>query len=413
MILPSIDLSGGQAVQWRQGRDPVLARDDVFELLERFALYGEVAVIDLDAATGEGSNADLIREMLATGAPIRVGGGIRDLTTALGWLKAGAARVILGTAARQDWVAELPRERVVIALDAHGDEWTTHGWRASSGTAVADLVAPLAARCGAFLYTQVEKEGLMEGVDWPRVEAIVAASPVPVTVAGGVTTADDVARLHRLGADAQIGMALYTGALALDDAFVAQVDFAKMDGGLVPTVVQDAATNEVLMLAYSSPASLRRALADRAGTYWSRSRGELWEKGATSGHRQTLVRVDLDCDGDALLFRVEQTGHACHLPRRSCFPSQTGPFTLATLDRVLADRAAAPPAGSYTARLFADADLRAAKLREEVEEVLSAPDRDNLRWEVADVIYHLLVHARAEGVTLDDVAAELGARHSG
>ena len=411
MIIPSIDLSGGQAVQWRQGRDPVLARDDVFALLERFSLYGEVAVIDLDAATGAGSNAALIRELLATGAPIRVGGGIRDLDTARNWLKDGAARVILGTAAREDWVAKLPRDRVVVALDARGDEWTTHGWREGSGQQVADLIAPLAARCGAFLYTQVEKEGMMEGVDWDRVEQVVRAAPVPVTVAGGITTPEDVARLHRLGADAQIGMAVYTGALDLDDAFVAQVDFAKGDG-LVPTVVQDAASGEVLMLAYSNEASLRRALEDRAGTYWSRSRNELWEKGATSGHRQRLVRVDLDCDGDTLLFRVEQTGHACHLPRRSCFPSQTGPFRLATLDRVLADRMENPPEGSYTAKLFASADLRAEKLREEIEEVLSAPDKDNLRWEVADVIYHLLAHARAEGLGLADIEAELGARHS-
>ena len=410
MIVPSIDLSGGRAVQWRQGRDPVLARDDVFALLDRFALYGEVAVIDLDAATGAGSNADLIRELLATGAPIRVGGGIRDPETARGWLKDGAARVILGTAAREDWVTNLPADRVVVALDAKGDEWTTHGWRRTSGETVADLIAPLADRCGAFLYTQVEKEGMMQGVDWPRVEAVVGASPVPVTVAGGITTPDDVARLHRLGADAQIGMAIYTGALDLADAFVAQVDFSKGDG-LVPTIAQDAQTGDVLMLAYSTEASLRRALADRSGTYWSRSRGELWTKGATSGHRQRLVRVDLDCDGDTLLFRVEQTGNACHLPRPSCFPSQRRAFSLGTLDRTLEARAADPPAGSYTAKLFADPDLRAAKLREEIEEVLAAPDRANLRWEVADVVYHLLAHARAEGLGLADIESELASRH--
>ena len=410
MIIPSIDLSNGQAVQWRQGRDPVLARDDVFDLLDQFSLYGEVAVIDLDAATGTGSNADLIRQLLATGAPIRVGGGIRDLDTARGWLKAGASRVILGTAAREDWVTKLPKDRVVVALDAKGDEWTTHGWREGSGQTVADLIAPMAERCGAFLYTQVEKEGMMQGVDWERVEQVVNASPVPVTVAGGITTADDVARLHRLGADAQIGMAIYTGALDLTDAFVAQVDFAKGDG-LVPTIAQDVATGEVLMLAYSTEESLRRALADRAGTYWSRSRNELWEKGLTSGHRQRHARVDLDCDGDTLLFRVEQRGNACHLPRPSCFPSQTRAFSLATLDQTLAERMEAPPEGSYTAKLFGDKDLRAAKLREEIEEVLTAPDRDNLRWEVADVIYHLLAHARAEGLSLRDIESELAARH--
>lgn len=407
MLLPSIDLMGGRAVQLRQGRERVLGRDDVFELLADFARYGEVAVVDLDAAMGQGSNRELIERMLATGAPVRVGGGIRDRETAVGYLKAGARRVVLGTACREAWVDTLPRERLVFALDARGDDWLSHGWTHTTGQSVADVLGPLGARCGQILYTQVETEGMMEGLDRARVEAVVAASPVPVAVAGGVTTADDVAWLHRLGADVQIGMAVYTGALSLADALVACVDFEK-GGGLVPTVVQDADRGTVLMLAYSTEATLRQALADARGVYHSRSRGGTWVKGETSGHTQSLVAADVDCDGDTLLFRVRQAGPACHTGRASCFGTQGGGFALADLDRTLAARAAARE--GYTGRLLADAALRAAKIREEAEEVIEATATADIRWEAADVLYHTLVHARAAGVTLADIEAELGAR---
>ncbi len=411
MLIPSIDLYNGQAVQWRQGKEKILARDDVFELLEQFSLFGEVAVIDLNAALGEGDNRALIEAMLRK-LPCRVGGGIRDLDSARRYLKAGASKIILGTAAREDWVRKLPRDALIFAIDANGDELVTKGWREGTGDKVLDLIPELATPCSEFLYTQVQKEGMLQGLDEERVRAVCAASPVPVTVAGGVTTLDDLRFLRTLGANAQIGMAIYTGRMALDDALLSTIDFAKQDG-LIPTVVQDADSGDVLMLAYSNEASLRSAIRERVGVYWSRSRNSLWRKGDTSGHVQQLQRIDIDCDGDTLLFKVRQSGQACHLNRWSCFPTQNRRFSLGSLDTVLAERQQhGDVATSYTAQLFASSDLQTEKLREECEELIEATQHDEVRWEAADVLFFALVMARAKGVSLREIENELRARHS-
>ncbi len=407
MIIPSIDLFDGKAVQWRQGREPVLERPDVFELLDRFSLCGEVAVIDLNAATGKGSNRELIKAMLRK-HDCRVGGGIRSPESARAYLKAGASRIILGTCAREPWVRKLPKETLVFALDSKGDELLTHGWREGTGRRTAELVPGLAAHCSEFLYTQVEKEGMMAGLDRERVETIVKGATIPVTVAGGITTLDDIRFLNRLGANAQIGMALYTGKLDLDQCFLAGLDFAKTP--LIPTIVQDIG-GDVVMLAYSNTDSLKNALKERRGIYFSRSRKKIWRKGETSGNVQELVRVDSDCDGDTLLFQVRQTNHACHLNRWSCFPRIGKSFDLTDLDRILGERKRKLPGGSYSAKLFGDESLRAAKLREETEELIEAQHFDEVRWETADLLYFALVEARAHGVSLDDIIAELRSRH--
>lgn len=409
MLIPSIDLFDGKAVQWRQGKEHVLERDNVFELLEEFSLYGEVAVIDLNAATGKGDNRALIEKMLKV-RPCRVGGGIRDLETARHWIKAGASRIIIGTAAKEDWVKKLPREALIFSIDSRGDDLLSHGWQEGTGDKTEDLLETLGANCSEFLYTQVEKEGMMEGLDRERVERIVKRSPVPVTVAGGITNLDDVAYLHKLGVSGQVGMALYTGKIDLTDSLVTRCDFAK-GGGLIPTVVQDYDTGDVLMTAYSSEESLRAACAQKRGLYWSRSRKSLWAKGETSGHIQELIAIDLDCDGDTLLFQIRQKGVACHLERWSCFPRIRRRWSLNDLDRTLAERKESMPEGSYTAKLFNSAELRAEKLTEECGELIEAPDFLENRWEAADLLFFTLVEARANDVSLDDIVAELRSRH--
>ena len=128
MLIPSIDLMNGRAVQLKQGKEKVLERDDVFELLEDFSVYGEVAIIDLDAALGQGDNKALIKQLLKV-RPCRVGGGIRDLDTAKEYIKAGATKIIIGTNCRQDWVKKISKESLIFAIDAKGDYWSTQGWK--------------------------------------------------------------------------------------------------------------------------------------------------------------------------------------------------------------------------------------------------------------------------------------------
>jgi phosphoribosyl-ATP pyrophosphohydrolase len=347
-----------------------------------------------------------VRELLDRAA-CRVGGGVRDERSAVQWLDAGAAKVILGTAATPQVLRNLPRDRVIAALDARDGEIVTHGWTRRSGALVEDRIAELRDLVGGFLLTFVEREGRMSGLPIERVRELVKlAGPARVTVAGGVRTPGDVAAADRAGADAQVGMALYTGAFDLAEGFAAPLVSDRTDG-LWPTIVEDEA-GAALGLTYSNLESLQRAIKTRRGVYWSRSRGELWEKGATSGDVQELLGVSVDCDRDALRFTVRQSGRGfCHTGTATCFGERRG---LARLDATLETRARSAPEGSYTARLLSDEALLASKLREEANELAATTSRADAAHEAADVIYFALAAARSRGASLADVARVLDRR---
>ncbi len=402
MLVPSIDIVGGSTVQLIGGETQALDAGDPTAILKRFARVGEVAVVDIDAARGDGDNSEVIARMCRM-APIRVGGGIRTTECALAWLDAGAAKVIIGTAADEELLAPLPSDRVIVALDARDGEVVTHGWRQGSGRGLLESVERFRGLCGGFLVTFVEREGRMGGTDLELARQVVtAAGEARVTIAGGVTTAGEIAELDGIGADAQVGMALYTGALSLAAAFAAPLTSDRADG-LWPTVVVDE-HDTALGLAYSSLESLTGAIDTGRGVYQSRQRG-LWVKGETSGAIQELIEVRADCDRDAIRFRVRQTDGFCHLDTRTCWGEDRG---LGRLERRLRSMAEARPSGSNTVRLFDDPALLDAKLREEVAE-LTAADAD-VTSEAADLLYFALVKSVAAGVRVEDIERVLDLR---
>ena len=195
------------------------------------------------------------------------------------------------------------------------------------------------------------------------------------------------------------------------------------DRGLLPVVVQDVLSGAVLMLAYANREAVELTLATGEAHFYSRSRQELWRKGATSGNTLAVVEVLQDCDRDTLLVRALPAGPACHNNTRSCFEPNAAEFELGWLARVLVERAEAGPEESYTARLLDQGvDRIARKVAEEAGETViagvradaapeSAERRGDLAAEVADLAYHLLVLLQATGVGIADVAAELGRRH--
>jgi len=192
--------------------------------------------------------------------------------------------------------------------------------------------------------------------------------------------------------------------------------------GLVPCIVQDAATGEVLTLAWQTREALERTLRTGQATFWSRSRGEIWVKGATSGNTQAVRAARADCDHDAVLLRVAPAGPACHTGARSCFfeavegaPDASEPpgETLARLEKVLRERRSDAPAGSYTAKLYGDENLRHKKIGEEATELVMASlrgDKEAVAEEAADVLYHLLVLLQPHGIGLREIADKLRAR---
>ncbi|KRF04535.1 phosphoribosyl-ATP pyrophosphatase [Paenibacillus sp. Soil766] len=210
------------------------------------------------------------------------------------------------------------------------------------------------------------------------------------------------------------------------------VDQIKYDAqGLVPAIVQDAGSKEVLMLAYMNSESLQRTIQTGDTWFWSRSRNELWNKGATSGHTQKVKALRYDCDADTLLVLVEQVGPACHNGSYTCFTSniavegsteQAAPAAggdrfaiLAELEAVIASRDAERPEGAYTTYLFEKGvDKILKKVGEEAAEVIIAAknkDNEELRYEASDLIFHLMVLLRNNKLPLDDIMKELANRH--
>ena len=194
------------------------------------------------------------------------------------------------------------------------------------------------------------------------------------------------------------------------------LDWPKMDG-LLPAIVQDAATGEVLMLGYMDRAALGATLADKMVTFHSRSKAALWRKGETSGNVLDLVEVRMDCDRDALLVLATPRGPTCHTGTTSCFGDQGAPGVgfIGELERVIQSRATADPATSYTAKLLAEGPARAAqKVGEEgVETALAGRCGDDaeLISEAADLVYHLTVLLKARGLAWSDITADLQTRH--
>ncbi len=190
--------------------------------------------------------------------------------------------------------------------------------------------------------------------------------------------------------------------------------------GLVPCIVQDWRTGEVLTLAYMNAESLRLTRESGEMVFFSRSRQELWHKGATSGNTQAVRSIRYDCDGDALLALVEPAGPACHTGERTCFHrgelEPPAPHeVLPALERMIASRAAERPEGSYTARLLAAPGSAGAKVQEEAEEVARAAREETderVSEEAADVIYHLAVLLRERGLTLADAERVLDGRRT-
>ncbi len=405
MIVPCIDLSRGHAVQLVGGESVKIDAGDPIAIAERFRRVGDIAVVDIDAARGDGDNADLIRELVRI-APCRVGGGIRDLDTAKAWLDAGATKVVLGTCATPEFLRELPRDRCVAALDARDGEVVVAGWRERTGHDVFERMREIRGLVSEFLVTQVEREGRMVGADLEFATRLrETCGDAKLTFAGGIRTAEEIAELDSLGIDAQVGMAIYSESLDLADAFLAPVHSDRNDG-LWPTVVTDE-RGVALGLCWSSRESVREAIRSGRGTYQSRRRG-LWVKGESSGATQELVRIEADCDRDALRFTVRQAPPGfCHNATHTCWGDTTG---LDRLQATLSNRRQHAPQGSYTRRLFDDGSLLEAKLVEEARELSEARERADVVHEAADVIYFASVAMARAGVSLAEVERELDRR---
>ncbi|HIH20871.1 TPA: phosphoribosyl-ATP diphosphatase [Candidatus Micrarchaeota archaeon] len=405
MIIPCIDLLDGKAVQLKQGKEKILEVEDVFGIAGRFSCAGDLAIVDLNAAFGKGNN-DLLVEQLCASYDCRVGGGIRTSQKAEQVLSWGAKKIVIGTAASKDFLSALPRKKTIVAIDSSRGKVVANAWRESTGVPTIDFALDLQDYCSGFLYTGVDVEGMMGGFDLDFAKSLRELLDGELVVAGGISEIEQVSNLDAAGIDCQVGMAVYSGKLSIEDCFASCVNFEKR-GGLVPTVVLDP-DGRVLSLLYSNYASLKEALKTGDGIYFSNSRQKTWRKGETSGNTQTLLRAYSDCDRDALVFVVEQKNGACHTGEYSCFNNYG--FSLQDLEKTIAERISVPSPKSYTSLVSTTPALLEEKIMEEAQEVIDFTDQTNLKREVADLTYFLTIKLAKNGLKWDDVFKELQAR---
>lgn len=428
MVISSIDLKNGHVVQLKNGKELVLQRDDADALIARFDMFGEVAVIDLDAALGnidaKGNtvNTHLLKSLLHRGN-VRTGGGIRSVKRAKELISLGAEKVIIGSAAwkanpvagesvlNEDFLNELAaaigKDRIIISVDAINGKIAVKGWTETVDIPLVEGAKQAEKFCSELLFTCVEKEGCMQGTNMDYVRALREAVKCRVVVAGGVSSVKEIKELEKLHCDVQLGMALYTGKVDLKEAFVECLDFEKSP--LIPVIAQSV-NGEVLMQGFANAEAVRKSFDCGRLTFWSRSRNELWTKGDTSGNVLQVVKMRADCDRDCILATVLPTGPACHTGSWTCFSSAVDEkSSMGRLYNVIADRFANPKPGSYTATL--DAKRVREKVEEEAEELCEADGKDEVIWEAADLIYFVNVLMYKEGVSWKDVYDELDRRH--
>lgn len=336
-IFPAIDIKDGNCVRLVKGDYSTAHKvaENPIDTARSFEAAGAewIHMVDLDGAKDAALvNKDIFVQVAKeTGLKVEVGGGIRTMEAVDYYISNGISRVILGSAAVKN--PEFAKEavakygdKIAIGIDARNGMVAAEGWLDTSDVYFVDLAKEME-KIGVktIIFTDISRDGTLSGPNLDQLREINSAVSCDIIASGGVSGIDDIIALRNEGLYGAIaGKAIYTGDLDVADAIAKGAEprdlskyFAKAD--LIPAIVQEASTGEVLMLAYMNEESMRLTLETGYTWFWSRSRQELWNKGATSGHLQKIVSISGDCDDDTLLIKVEQIGAACHTGNHSCF----------------------------------------------------------------------------------------------
>lgn len=334
IILPAIDIKDGQCVRLKKGDFSTVHKvaESALDTAMNFKKCGAswIHMVDLDGAKNAvRTNSNIIIEVAKkTGLKVEVGGGIRDMESVDYYINNGIERVILGSAAvkNPDFVknaVEKYGEKIAVGIDAKGGYVTAEGWVDDSDMYFVDLAKKME-KIGVktIIFTDISRDGMLTGPNIEQLKELNNAVSCNIIASGGISGIKDITDCKEAKLYGTIcGKSVYTGDLNLEDAVIEAMDlnkyFKKSD--LIPAIIQEHATGEVLMLAYMNKESLKLTLKTGYTWFYSRSRGELWNKGATSGHLQKIMEIRSDCDDDTLLISVIQTGNACHTGSHNCF----------------------------------------------------------------------------------------------
>ena len=377
--------------------------EDALALARKFSIYPQINLIDLNAAFGNGDNNELIRKICKI-CNCNIGGGIRTIEQAYKILKIGANKIIIGTKANKKFLKKLPKEKIIVAVDSKQGKIVNKAWTNKTSNTAIEKVIELQNYCSEFLYTYVDKEGTMEEIDFDTILKIREITNNKLQYAGGISNKEQVLKLAKYNIDTVIGMAYYENKINYNEMFVSLLDFKK-NKGMIPTIVKDE-NDQILMLAYSSKDSVLKAITQRKGIYFSRSRKKLWIKGETSKNTQELKRVQTDCDNDTLIYTVIQKKVACHTGQYSCFSDKK--FELNELLSIIKSKR---NTDSFTDKLLKNEKELKKKILEESNEVINYIDKDNLKWEIADLIYFITVLMAKNNLDYKDIFNDLKTRN--
>jgi phosphoribosyl-AMP cyclohydrolase / phosphoribosyl-ATP pyrophosphohydrolase len=404
MIIPSIDLMDGKAVKLVQGNpNNKQFEKDALELAKEFSIYPQINLIDLDAAFGTGDNIELIGKICKI-CNCNVGGGIRTIAKAYELLRLGANKIIIGTCANKEFLCKLPKEKIIIAIDSKKGKVVDKGWTNKTNITAAEQVMTLQQYCYGFLYTYVDKEGTMDSIDIDTVLRLKDITNNKIQYAGGVSNKDQIIELAKYDIDTVIGMAYYEKKIDINQTIIELIDFEKSNG-LVPTIVKDE-SSQILMMAFSNKESVLKTLQTRKGIYYSRTRNELWQKGLTSGNTQDLIRVKIDCDNDTLIYTVKQKNVACHKNTYSCFGDEK--FNFNKLLNIIKSK---KNTDSFSGKLLKNELEIKDKILEEAKEVVNYKGINNLKWEIADLMYFVTLLMIKNNINFKDIENELKVRN--
>lgn len=332
-LFPAIDIKDGRCVRLYKGDFSTVHQvaDSPLDTALEFKKAGAewIHMVDLDGAkTGVKMNSPIFIEIAReSGLKVELGGGIRDRETLDYYFQNGISRCILGSAALKDpgfvkTAVERYGDRIAVGIDAKDGMAAAEGWLEVSKVPYIEFAKQME-KIGVktLIFTDISKDGTLEGPNFGQLEALQKAVSCDIIASGGVRDIGHIRALAERNLYGAIcGKSLYSGTLDLASAIVTgNLDLLFQKSTLVPAVIQEASTGEVLMLAYMNRESLKRTLETKTTWFWSRSRQEYWNKGATSGHFQHVRSLAADCDNDTLLIKVDQTGAACHTGSHSCF----------------------------------------------------------------------------------------------
>ncbi|WP_425539495.1 bifunctional phosphoribosyl-AMP cyclohydrolase/phosphoribosyl-ATP diphosphatase HisIE [Microaceticoccus formicicus] len=442
-IVACLDVSGGMLVKGVKFDEIVSIKDPV-EAGLKYAENGidELVYYDISATVEDRGifEKPIIELSKRIGIPFTVGGGIKNLEDIERVLKLGADKVSINSAAVSNpelisqAASKFGSKKIVGSMDVKksGDSWVVYlgAGKVETGIDAVEWAIKLEELgAGELCINSIDNDGVKTGFDLELVKKISSSVKIPTVASGGAGEYQHFIDAYEAGAVSALGASVFhfgildIGTLKekITEYTLGKLKFDSL--GLIPAIVQDALSKKVLMQAYMNRESLAKTIETGSSWFYSRSRQELWEKGATSGNTQRVVSLSADCDYDSLLMEVLPDGPACHTGEVSCYYNEIVKFT-DSVDRnvlfeefdLIKDRVVNPKPGAYTDYLLSEGvDKICKKIGEEAAETIIAAknnSREELIYEAADLLYHLNVLLVDRGIELDDIMREIMKRGS-